>query len=134
MAEWFGSHREFYVLFVLVVFALLWRNTGLDPVRQLIAAWRARKPAAEQLIKRAAGSLGFVVFALFLATQIALAAAHVSLSPSLEYSLWFVGGLVLPFAAQWGIGRIARRLLGDKSETPAPLAWPWRHHPPAAHG
>jgi len=130
MAEWFGDHRGIFVLLVLLGFAVMWRNTGLDPVLRLITAWRFRQPASDRLVKRAATAVAFGIYGVFLGTQFAMAAGHVWLSAPSEYSIWFFGSLVIPFIAQWGIGRIARRRLATatrfENQLAIPAQLPWR--------
>jgi len=131
MADWFGTHRIYYVLFVLLFTVALWLGTGLGPARRLIRAWQNGHPVPYGLVRRCMTSAGFGVFGLFLISQFAYASAHLTpASPLSEYLIWFAGALVLPLATQWAVWRaVSNRLVINPiydDEFSGEVRLPWR--------
>jgi len=130
VADWFGEHRAFYVLFVLLFIGSLWAVRGIGPLRRLLKAWRCGRPVPHGLIRRSINSVGFGFFGVFLVAQLALASAHLlPASPFHEYVVWLVGGLLVPLVAQWVAWSVARHYLfinpiyDDENSSEARLSW-----------
>ena len=130
VADWFGNHREFYVLFVLFSVAALWLATGMMPVRKLIRAWQGGHPVPHGLVRRGMAAVSFGVFGLFAVSQMALASQHLLPHGALnEYMVWFAGAIIFPLMAQWAVWRLARRHLiinpiyDDEFTTEVKLPW-----------